>query len=71
MLPQFKIVENKEGKFEVYYVEKITRSWDFKVKVVLKPYITYAGLDYVYPFSSLENAINELKIEIIKNTRLQ
>ena len=36
MKPQFKIKENKEGKFEVYYVEQ--KGKIFK-KEVLKPFV--------------------------------
>jgi len=65
MKPQFIIKENKNGKFEVYYIERYAT---FFRKEVLKPYVTWNGLDEVYPFSSIDVAIRELKTEIIKNT---
>ena len=67
MKPEFRILQNNNFKFEVYYVE---RKRSFFKKEVLKPYITYAGLDMVYPFSSIEIAIDSLKDEIIKNLEL-
>ena len=66
MKPEFRIKKNTEGKFEVYFVETKGSSFFFKDKEFLKPFITYAGLEEVYPFSSLETALNELKLEIIK-----
>ena len=67
MKPKFRIKENSEGKFEVYYVEKIV--WTCKgQKEVLKPFITWSGLDTVYPFSTIDLAIDELKLEVIKQT---
>ena len=68
MKPKFKILENKDGKFEVYYVEYITEMFHTRQKLI--PYITWAGLNKVYEFSSLEIAIEELKKEIIFNTEL-
>lgn len=65
MKPQFKIKENENGKFEVYYIE---RQKTFFRKKVLKPYVTWAGLDDVYHFSTIEFAIQELKKEVILNT---
>lgn len=65
MKPEFKIKKNKQGKYEVYYIYKHRTFFN---KEVLKPYITWSGLDKVYPFSTLETAIKELKIEITKNT---
>jgi len=65
MKPEFRIKENKNGKFEVYYIE---RHETFFKKEILKPYITWAGLDEIFQFSSIEVAIKELELEIIKNT---
>lgn len=65
MKPQFKIKKNKEGKFEVYYVEQ--KGKIFK-KEVLKPFITWRGTDEVYAFSSIDIAVKELKQEVIKQT---
>ena len=65
MKPQFKIKKNKEGKFEVYYVEE--KGKIFK-KEVLKPFVTWSGIDEVYAFSSIDIAIRELKQEVIKQT---
>lgn len=64
MKPQFRILQNKNGNFEVYYIEKI----NFFGKEILKPFITRAGLDDVFPFSNLDLAIDELKKEAIKQT---
>jgi len=58
MKPEFKIVENQQGKFEVYYVQNKR----------LIPFITWSGLDKVYAFSSFEIAKEELRLEILKNT---
>ena len=66
MKPQFKIKENKEGKFEVYYVEK--KGKIFK-KEVLKPFITWRGTDEVYAFSSIDIAVKELKQEVMIQTK--
>ena len=68
MTPQFRILKNKDGKFEVYYVEKVKTFFGIKLKEVLKPYITWSGLEKVYPFNSIDVAILELKQEVIKNT---
>lgn len=65
MKPQFRIKENENGKFEVHYIE---RQSTFFRKEVLKPYITWAGLDEVYPFSTIDIAIRQLELETIKNT---
>ena len=65
MKPQFIIKENENGKFEVYYIE---RHATFFKKEILKPYITWAGLDEVFPFDDIDIAIKELKQEVIKNT---
>lgn len=70
MKPEFRIKENTEGKFEVYYIETKGSSFFFKDKEVLKPFITYAGLDKVYAFSSLKTALEQLKLEIIKQTEI-
>ena len=59
------ITFDKEGKFEVYYVEQ--KGKIFK-KEVLKPFITWRGTDEVYAFSSIDIAIRELKQEVIKQT---
>jgi len=58
MKPEFKILENQQGKFEVYYVQN----------KILIPFITWTGLYKVYAFSSLEVAKEELRLEILKNT---
>ena len=68
MKPEFRIVENKKGKFEVFYVETKGGSYFFKDKEVLKPFITYAGSNKIYSFESIENAIKELKQEVIIQT---
>ena len=68
MKPEFRIKENKKYnpyRFEVYFVEY--KGFLFK-KEVLKPFITYAGTGNIYPFSSIETAITELKQEVIKQT---
>jgi ABC-type transporter MlaC component len=70
MKPEFRIKQNEKGKFEVYYVEVKGSSYFTKNKEVLKPFITYAGLEIVYPFSKIETAIEEMKAEIIKQTEL-
>ena len=71
MKPEFRIKENKSGRFEVYYVQK-KESGFFLLshKEVLKPYITYSGTQRVYPFSSLAVALSELKIEIDSHTEI-
>lgn len=65
MRPQFKIKENKKGEFEVYYIE---RHETFFKKEILKPYITWSGLDEVFPFDNIDIAIKELGYEVIKST---
>ena len=65
MKPEFRIIKNDENKFEVYYVKK--KRTIFKNEV-LKPFIKYLGTDEVYPFSNIENALIELKQEVIKQT---
>ena len=67
MSPEFRILHNINFRYEVYYVHK--KATFFK-KEVLKPYLTYSGLDEVFPFMDLEIAIEELKKEVIKNTML-
>jgi len=67
MKPQFKILKNKNGKFEVYYIQ---RHKSLFKKEILKPYVTWSGLDKVYAFSNLDVAIDELQKEIILNTEL-
>lgn len=62
MKPKFRILENKKGKYEVYYVSRKT----FWGKEILKPFVTYSGIDKAYGFTSLEMAIKELKIECVK-----
>lgn len=69
MKSEFRIKENEEGFFEVYYVESKGNSFFTEGKELLKPYITWSGYDNAYPFSTLENAIEELKQEVIKNTK--
>ena len=66
MKPEFKIKENKYGKFEVYYVEH--KIGLFSHKEILHPFITWSGLDEVYAFNSIEIAIEELKKEVINQT---
>lgn len=66
MKPEFRIKENENGKFEVYYVESIT--YFFISKEILHPYITWSGLDKVFEFDTIESAIRELQLEVIKNT---
>jgi len=66
MKPEFKIIENKKGKFEVYYVEYINLMFHTRQKLI--PYITWSGLDKVYAFSTLKIAQEELRLEILKNT---
>jgi len=68
MKPEFRIKENENGKFEVYYVESVGSSFFFKGKEVLKPYITYSGSDRIFEFSSMEVALGELKHEVFMNT---
>lgn len=67
MKPRFKIKQNEKGKFEVYYIK---RHATFFKKEILKPYVTWSGLDEVFEFSTLDVAIQELKKEIILNTDL-
>ena len=67
MSPEFRILQNINFRYEVYYVYK--KATFFK-KEILKPYLTYSGLDKVYPFMNLEIAVEELKKEVIKNTKL-
>lgn len=67
MKPRFKIKQNEKGKFEVYYIE---RHETFFKKEILKPYVTWSGLDEVFEFSTIDVAIQELKKEIILNTDL-
>lgn len=64
MKPEFRIKENEKGKFEVYYIESL----GFRCKEILKPYVTWSGLDKVYEFDTIESAIRELQLEVIKNT---
>lgn len=66
MKPEFRIKQNKNGNFEVYYVEK--KATIFK-KEVLKPFVCWAGIDKVYEFGSIDSAIRELKQEVIKQTQ--
>ena len=68
MKPEFRIIENKNKKYEVYYVENKGSSYFFKDKEVLKPYITYSGSNRIFEFSSRLVALEELKNEISKNT---
>jgi len=65
MKPQFIIKENEKGKFEVYYVERYAT---FFKKEILKPYVTWSGLDEVFEFSTIDVAISELKKQIMINT---
>ena len=64
MIPEFRIKQVKGG-FQVFYVEKYRF---FTGKAVLKPYITWAGLDEVYTFKDIDTAIKELELGVIKNT---
>lgn len=68
MKPEFRIKEAKSG-FQVFYVEKKGSSFFFEGKEVLKPYITWAGLDEVYTFKDINTAIKQLELEVIKNTK--
>jgi hypothetical protein len=65
MKPEFRIIKNHFGRFEVYYVESRKTYFLFKTKEVLKPYITYSGSDRIFPFKTIESAISELKTEVI------
>jgi hypothetical protein len=65
MKPYFIIKSAKGGGFQVFYVKKFKF---FTGEAVLKPYITYAGLDEVYTFKDIDTAIKQLELEIIKNT---
>ena len=69
MEPRFRIIKNKEGKFEVYYVE-LCSYYYFFTKEVLRPFITYAGTNIIFAFSKLETAVRELEVEVIKNTKI-
>jgi hypothetical protein len=64
MVPEFRIKQVKGG-FQVFYVEKYSF---FTRKAVLKPYITWAGLDKVYTFKDIDTAIKHLEREVIINT---
>jgi hypothetical protein len=64
MIPEFRIKQVKGG-FQVFYVEKYRF---FTGKAVLKPYITWAGLEKVYTFKDIDTAIKQLELEVIKNT---
>lgn len=66
MKPEFRIKENKEGKFEVYYVEY--KFGLFSHKEILHPFITWSGTNKVYAFTDIQNAIKELKQEVINQT---
>lgn len=68
MVPEFRIKQVKKG-FQVFYVEKKGSSFFFDGNEVLKPYITWAGLDEVYTFKDIDTAIKQLKLEVIKNTK--
>jgi len=68
MKPQFRIKENVNGKFEVYYVEKVKTFLGIRTKEVLKPYVTWSGLDEIYAFNTIEAAITHLKAEVILQT---
>lgn len=65
MTPKFRIKQVKGG-FQVFYVEK---ERFISGEEVLKPYITWAGLDDVYTFKDINTAIKQLKLEVIKNTK--
>jgi len=67
MMPKFKILENKDGKFEVYYIE---RHKSFFKKEILNPYVTWRGSDRVFEFSNLDVAIDEMQKQILLNTEL-
>lgn len=62
MKPQFRILENKDGKYEIYYVDSIS----LRGKEKLKPFITWSGLDKVYSFRTIESAVDNLKLESIR-----
>jgi hypothetical protein len=70
MKPEFRIKKNENGKFEVYYVEKVKTFFGSRTKEVLKPYVTWSGLDKVFEFSTMEIAVDELKAEVIMFTEL-
>lgn len=65
MKPQFRI-KQVQGGFQVFYVKKYRF---LSGEEVLKPYITYAGLDEVYTFRDIDEAINQLELETIKNSK--
>jgi hypothetical protein len=65
MKPKF-IIKSTEKGFQVFYIERYRFLTGFPV---LKPYITYAGLDKVYTFKDIDTAIKELELEVIKNTK--
>ncbi len=65
MKPEFKIKEVKNG-FQVFYVKRYRF---LSGEEVLKPYITWAGLDKVYTFKDIDTAIKQLELETIKNTK--
>lgn len=65
MKPEFKIKQVSDG-FQVFYVQK----YDFfSMEPVLKPYITWSGLDDVYTFKDIDTAIKELELEVLRNTK--
>jgi hypothetical protein len=70
MKPQFRIKQTENCKFKIYYVESIGTSFFFSGKEVLKPYVTWSGLDQGYEFKTIEGAIEHLKAECIINTEI-
>lgn len=64
MKPYF-IIKSVKGGFQVFYVKRFRF---FTGEAVLKPYITWAGLDEVYTFKDIDTAIKQLELETIKNT---
>jgi hypothetical protein len=65
MKPKF-IIKSTEKGFQVFYIERYRFLFGLPV---LKPYITYAGLEKVYTFKDIDTAIKELELEVIKNTK--
>ena len=69
MTSEFRIRET-EGK---YYVEILSFKWSlFGIKKKWIPFVTYSGLDEIYPHSNdkiaYENLIREITINLILET---